>query len=49
MAIDVERLRDVAELLRAGGGPDFAADMDDRYADWLEQLADDVEEGTREL
>lgn len=49
MAIDVELLRDVAELLLNGEGPDFEAGMDERYADWLLGLADDIETGKREI
>ena len=49
MTINVELLRDVAELLREGGGPDFEAGSDDRFADWLEGLADELESGVRTL
>ena len=38
--MNVEILRDVAEMLHNGDGPDFGAGMDDRYADWLLDLAD---------
>lgn len=47
--MNVEPLRDVAELLMEGGGPDFEAGMDERYADWLLDLADDIESGRRSL
>lgn len=47
--MNVELLRDVAAMLHEGEGPDFAAGMDDRYADWLLELADDIESGKRSL
>lgn len=43
--LNVELLRDVAEMLMNGEGPDFAAGMDQRYGDWLLELADRWEEG----
>lgn len=49
MTLNVEILRDVAELLLSGDGPDFEAGSDDRYADWLLDLADDIESGKREI
>lgn len=47
--INAELLRDVAEMLHEGNGPDFEAGMDDRYADWLLDLADKIENGEVDL
>jgi hypothetical protein len=41
--MDVEALRDAAEMLLNGEGPDLVAGADDRYADWLLALADQWE------
>lgn len=49
MNVNVEILRDVAEMLMNGEGPDFAARMDEQYADWLLELADDIETGKRSI
>ncbi len=45
MTIDVEILRDAAEMLLNGEGPDLGAGADEAYADWLLALADRLEGG----
>jgi hypothetical protein len=49
MAVNIELLRDVAEMLLNGEGPDYEAGMDDRYGEWLLTLADDIESGKRSI
>lgn len=43
--LNAEPLRDAAEMLLNGEGPDIEAGMDERYADWLLNLADRYEAG----